>query len=67
MRDLVRHDVCRRAVAGEQCWRHKRETRVLHAAVGKAGGQQEEVVLAPAVGAGEGLGGGEVVEYLKKG
>mmetsp|Transcript_10778 Transcript_10778/g.25396 ORF Transcript_10778/g.25396 Transcript_10778/m.25396 type:complete len:560 (-) Transcript_10778:386-2065(-) len=47
---LVRHDVCERAVPGEQRRGDEGEAWVLHAAVGEGGRQAEDVVPPPHVG-----------------
>ena len=57
MRDLVRDDVGERLVPGEEGGRGEGEARVLHAAVGEAGREDEDVVDAPDVGAAKVLGG----------
>ena len=54
---LVRDDVDVLAVAGDDGGSRERVDGVLHAAVGEAGGQDEEVVRAPGVGVDERLGG----------
>ena len=59
MGELVRHQRDQRAVAGQDRRRGEGQPRVLHAAVGVARRQDEEVVAPPFVGAVELLGGGD--------
>src|SRR5919106_6597520 len=49
MRQFVRDESDKRAVAGKDRWRRERQTRVFHPAEGERWRQDEKVVAAPAV------------------
>ena len=49
VRQLVRHQVHQRAVAGQDGGRGEGEARILHPAEGKARRQHQDVVLSPAI------------------
>ena len=54
---LVSHDVHQGAIPGEQRGREEGQPRVLHAAIGEGGREDDEVEALPGVGAEEVLGG----------